>query len=153
MLNDFLTLNLRFASKVQRASECVTEPQWAADAWGFTKTEGACWGGVLRPRPSEGPAALSGHAFRFDQNLLRKQKSPPLREEGEGPVILIGPVRASCLCGNDRARRTGEGGDPGRLRLSILRARRRDEAGARVNCARPNGRQRQPSRFRAAFPP
>lgn len=70
-----------------------TEPQWAADAWGFTETEAGCRGGVSRLRQSEVPAALRGHAFRRNQNLLRKQK------EATGSVRTVNDQRTlSDLC-------------------------------------------------------
>lgn len=90
ILNDFLTSNLCFMSKVQRvrgvlrASTALvtpvdvtvtapmsTEPQWAAGAWGCTETAVGA-GQACRARA----AAPSGHAFRLRHGPVGSADDP-----------------------------------------------------------------------------
>lgn len=103
ILNDFLTSNLCFVSRVQRARGVLrastalvtpvdvtvrvpmsTEPQWAAGAWGCTETAVGA-GQACRARA----AAPSGHAFRLRRGPVGSADDPRTLEDlcGPGPPL------------------------------------------------------------------
>lgn len=159
ILNDFLTSNLCFVSRVQRARGVLrastalvtpvdvtvrvpmsTEPQWAAGAWGCTET--AVGAGQACRGPARQPRVATPSACAVAPSGARTTRGPWRTCAGPAPRFR----------GSRRARGRGRPG-PVLLRLSVPRARRRGDAGVALNRARPRGRRRPASRVRAAPPP